>query len=336
MTISQSPACPLPDEVVTLSISATTGTRVDFELTSVPPRSELTLGRLLDLSGEPIATFTPDVPGEYGFTAYDIRETGMAPPRFRGDPIGTPGKVVLGTQTGTASVAASTSLPITTMAGHGARLELRVVNLTVREAELLDPLTDLSRVAALQADVTSALTALEGVTIANLSNDLQSGVGELYTQFEEHREDTIPHGGDFVDTINAVRAYPPNSQQYMIVALNELYDRIVVGHMQAGAASPRWHDKDDGRNVPLAGKAASLAQATVTFSDLAYRVYERHRAEGPDIHTAADVINVLSEAAPLQLLIVAFFDAIAEIDPSVVAGENQGADQAAHRYGFAP
>lgn len=338
MAILQDPIYPIPGEEVTLSMTDGAGTRVDFELTSVPPQSALALGRLLDNAGAPIDTFTPDVPGEYGVLAYDIRETGVAPPRFRDDPIANPGIRVLGTQTGTVHVAAVMSLPITTAVGHGARLEIRVVNTTVRAAALLEPLTELSRTAALEGAVVTALGNLVGVLVSALGNEFVSGVTDLRAKFELHRG-TLGGVHIVADTVTAMLNYPPNSVDYAIAVLNELHDKLVRGHMQAGSSAPRWHAVDDGKNVPLAGRATNLAQGTVLFADLAYRVYERHRVQiaSPAAHGGAgDTTNALATAAaPLSALIRDYFDAIAALTPTTAAGESEGADLAAHRYGFA-
>ena len=340
MTISQDPLYPIPGEEVTLSMSGGTGTRVDFEITSVPPESALETGKLFDTAGDPTNVFTPDVAGEYGIKAYDIKETGVAPPRFRDDPIGTPGTRVLGTQTGTVHVAAAVSLPITTAAGgHGARLELRIVNDNVRAASLLDPLTDVSRTAILQSTVVSAIDDLVDELVSAVGNDFVAGVTSLREEFIAHIGFGVGTVHIVADTLNAPLNFPPNSVDFAIAVLNELLDRIVRGHMQPGSGAPRWHTNDDGVSAPLAGRATTLAQGTVLFADLAYRVYERHRVQTnsplPVVHGAADNTNVVVAAAPLSLLIVAFFDAIATLAPTDITGESQGANLAAHRYGFA-
>lgn len=338
MTISYTPAYPIPDEEVALSMSAGNGTRVDWEITSVPPTSAVELGKRFDVAGDPTDVFTPDVPGEYGIKAYDIRETGIAPPRFRDDPIGNPGTIVLGTQTGTIYVAAVMSLPITTAVGHGVRLEVRIVNATVRQAELLDALTEVSRTAALDSTVAASLAALVGVAVSSLGNDFVTGVADMHAKFEAHRVLTAGSVHANADSVSAMQSYAPNSVDYALLVLNELYDKLVRSHMQTGTSiTPRWHsDSDDGKNVPLAGKATTLAQGTVLFADLAYRVYERHRAQtlNPPVHGAVDATNVVVAAAPLSALIRDYFDAIAAVSPSAISGENQGANQAAHRYGF--
>lgn len=341
--LSYSPTYPIPGETVTLSLVAPFitpfGGAIEWELTAVPTRSALALGKLNDLSGQPTDRFVPDVPGQYAVKAYNYRLSGYAPPRYPNDPISIPRKRLLSNETGTVHVAASISMPITTTRGHGSTLTLRINDSTVRAAELGSHANELSRIAAAQSAVTTALGNLVGVTIVNLGNNMITAPTDLYNKFEAHR---VLVGGGPVhinpDNVNVVGRYPSNSIEYTIGLMNELYAKI-LNHTQTGPSGTRWHTNDDAVNVPIVGKANNLNDAVLLFADLGYRVYERHRvltnSPTPAVHGAADNTNAIVAAAPLSLLIVAYLDAIAELDPTAPSGESEGANDAAHRYGFA-
>jgi hypothetical protein len=339
ITLTYTPVYPIPDDVVTLvGTTGQVGTSVDFELTSIPDESALTLGRLRNNSDELIATFTPDQPGEYGFTIYDYRDTGFAPARWRDDITAQRGKRLLSTSTGTVYVGEAVDLPIVTLLGHGATLRLTIVNETVRVATLVNPLTELSRVVCLDSTLTSPLAALVGVTVANLGNDLVTAVAELVAKFQAHRILITASVHSMADSVNAMlRSYSStySSQAYAIAQLNEVRERI-ESHARTGSSGGGWHRNDDTKNTFLVGPASDLASAYVLFADAGFRVYERHRVliANPDAHGAADATNTLTAASVLTLFIVAFLDAIAIVDPSPPAGESEGAADAAHRYGF--
>lgn len=343
MPITYTPVYPIPGEETVLSVvnPSAAGTNLsEFEIVSVPTRSAVTTGRILDLSGNATDRFVPDVPGQYAVKAYNYRFSGYAPPRYPNDPISIPRKRLLGTETGTVYVSASISMPITTTRGHGSTLTLRINDSTVRAAELGSHANELSRIAAAQSAVTTALGNLVGVTVSNLGNNLISGVSSLRAKYELHRA----IGGTGVvhvnaDTTNVVQGFQSNTIEYSVRLLNELYS-VIMSHTQAGASvAMPYHTNDDAVNVPLVGKASTVADATVLFADLGYRVYERHRvltnSPLPQVHLTADNANAIVAAAPLSLLIVAYIDAIAELDPTAPSGESEGANDAAHRYGFA-
>lgn len=328
---------PVAGTLVTLAATGARGTSREFELTSTPDESALSLGHFNDLEGNPMNTFTPDTAGEYGIKIVDYRDTGFAPSRWEGDVTAQRGKKLLQSATGIVYVGEVVELPIVTLLGHGATLRLTIVNETVRIARLVNPLTEVSRLVCLDEDVLAAADDLVDLTISALGNDLVTAVGDLVTNFEAHRGDTANNVHAFVDSVNAMlRLYVSSSASiaYVIDQLNEARGRVDP-HARAGSSSTRWHVADDTVNTLLVGQASNLATATVLMADLGYRVYDRHRALDGDVHEEADVLNAMATAAPLTLFIVAFLDAIALIDPVVVPGESEGAGDAAHRYGFA-
>ncbi len=331
MTLAISPLYPVPGDEVTLGLSNPAGNAIRGELTSVPSASALAVGLLVDpATGAPIATFTPDVPGAYGVKAHDYRD--VVAFGGRSD--------YLTTQSGTVYVGAAMDLPIRTQVGHGATLRLTVVNATVRAAELLLPLTEVSRVALLDAAVVAALAALVDVAVANLDVDLATDVAALRVAYEAHRVST---GGGTVhasaDTTNVVRHETPTAIAAAIDAINDFYDAL-TGHITAGALGGTWHDHDDGINVPVCGKALTLGEAVVLKADLRERVYEAHRIQVgtgvTKVHLSADSTNTMAAPLPLPVLIVALLDAIVAAVPSTPAGEQAGVVRIEHTLGFRP
>lgn len=359
MAIVCTPTYPVPGEEVTLSLTAATGTVAVFELVSGPDETELETGLLLARlpSGERVATsaddaaqlledggdaalrtITFDQPGEYAFRAYDFRDV-LGLPGWEGDPSGAWRRELVGTQTGTIYVGEYVELPIVTAPGHGAALRLQINNETVRAAVLIEPTTEVARVAILDSAVATALTGVVGITVANLGTQLQTGVDDLRTRYEAHRILTAAGVHADTDTTNVVDRDAVNSQEAAIEALNYLRP-IVLAHAQTtgigGGVGAPWHTVEDWKNVPCAAPAIDVPSATVVLCDLRERFYERHRVQvaAPASHGAADGTNTLTAATTLDILILAYLDAIVALDPSAAVGESEGAADAAHRYGF--
>lgn len=331
---------PVPGTLVTLTATGATGTSREFQLTSAPSQSTLSLTRLTDASGAAIDTFTPDQPGEYVFTVYDYRDTGFAPARWTGDITAQRGKKLIAKATGTVYVGENVDLPIVTLLGHGATLRITIVNDTVRVASLVNPLTEISRLAILVDAVTNGLAGMVTSTVAALGNNLSSGAAQLATCYDAHRiivSSVHVGSGDQVNAMLRTTSSAYASHAYAITQLNEIRDRLEQ-HMRSGSASGSWHRNDDTVYHFQVGPASDIASATVLLADAGYRVFERHRTHvnspAPSIHIGADATNVLTAAAPLTTLIVAYLDAIEEIDPNIPAGESEGAGDAAHMYGF--
>ena len=237
-------------------------------------------------------------------------------------------------------------LPVNTEAADGAVLRLQVNDNTVATADLVDPLNEKSRVAALQPAVVVAIDALVGSSIAALGPDLVVSVNELRTAYEGHRVEKVILGPGvhmIEDAVNTVSLSLVTSQQGAIELLNDIRAQLTAHMRTSSNSSSPWHFNlaDDLDNLPLAAQANSLATATVLASDLRFRVHERHRVQdddttgGPPVHDEEDTVNVIpTSATPLELAIVEFLDALAAVDPVAPPNESEGAQDAAHRYGF--
>lgn len=355
MALVIAPAYPLPGELVTISDSSTIGDVQVIELTSAPSASTMELGFLL--RGTDQRPTTPlaiadndwqtdavafDEPGEYGVTVYDLRQWSGAP-SFAGDPGGELYHELIATYSSTLNVAAEVTLPLLTAGGVGATLQLAICNETVRAASLIDATTEAARVATLDSSVTAALTSLVGDAVSSMGTDLQTGVNDLRAKYEAHR---ILTGGPVfgvhvvADNTNAARTGDADSQEGAIALLNILRS-LIISHLRNSSAQSlgtRWHqlNEDDLKNLPLTGSATTLAAATVLSADLRERCYERHRIQkaNPASHINDDTTNVLAAPSDLDALIVAYFDALAVVNPAAVAGEPEGAVDAEHMYGF--
>jgi hypothetical protein len=341
MTVATDPTYPVADDLITLSLSAPIGNAVQGELTSVPTESALTVGLLLDdATGLPIATFTPDVAGAYGVSVHDYLTSTRVPSYF-GDPAGGSVSLYKNTETATVYVGVVEELPIVTLQGHGATLQLTVTNATVRAAELVSPLSDVSRKALIDTAVVAALTALVGVAVASIDVGFVADVVALRNAYENHRVQVTGSIHYGADSTNVARRETPSSIEAAIATLNDLYDVIGL-HQTQGPAGGTWHANDDGINNIVTARAKSLGQATVTKSDLRERCFERHRvqvgAAALQVHGAADNTLASIMAAPLTLpaLIVAFLDAIVAESTATPAGEQTGAVAIEHGFGFSP
>lgn len=337
LAVSASPTYPAAGDEVTLTLTGATAleTVYEFELTSVPSASALSAGKLVDAFGVAISTFTPDVAGSYGITgyAYTFYSGGSAP--YENSPTGEVRRRL--TSSATASVAAGTAmiLPIVTKRGEGATLRLVSVDTTVRDASLVAPLSELSRVAALDSTVVAALAAMVGVAVAALDVDLATDVRNMQAAYLGHRTGSSSWHSQ-ADTVNVITHGAPYSVDDSVVALNELYDRIVAHE----AATGDVHTNADTKNVPVTAKASALGSAIVTKADLRERCYERHRVMGnsgtPAVHLNAGGDTTYAMAAPLQLpaFISVFLDVLSAASQTPPTGEASGAIVLQHALGF--
>ena len=357
IALVSTPTYPAAGSSVTLSITGGAGTVVVWELTSAPDSSALSLGLLIDGVDEndtaPIAaldvaeqelnteSFTPDVAGEYGFTAYDIRQV-IAIPQYAGDPSGDQRWELLATGHGTIHVGDYTDLPIVAESGDGATLRLLVVDTTVRGASLVDSTTDLARVAALDATTVAALAALVGVAVGSVGTALTSGVNDLLSNYAGHRATVVgpPNVHPSADNQNTCNRDDADSDEGAILVLNELRDVLIAHCQNSTATGGSWHREDDYSSTPVAGPATDRASATVLSADMRERVYERHRVldladgDNPAPHNTNDTANPLAAPTVLDTAIISYLDALAIANPTPPAGEAEGLADMAHAFGF--
>jgi len=297
-------------------------------------------GVLRRASLPPAQRFVADVPGEYQIAAYYYHDF-TAPPMYSGDPSGGSRRELVGIPTQVqVDVGGYVELPIAPVNGHGATLRLLVVNETVRAAELANPLTETARLAALDPTVAAAVTALVGVTVANLDVDFVTDVNAMATKYEAHRILTggLPSVHASADTTNAMLRETANSVPAAIRRLNDIAAKLLA-HMEAGTSGGTWHGGgDDGKNtLQVAPSATTLSEAVVLKADLRERSYERHRSQtsSPGSHGLADSTNFMNDPLPLPSAIVAFLDYVAAAS-SAVAGEPEGIADAVAGLGFRP
>lgn len=342
MTLVLNPVYPIAGDAVTISFLAPLGNTVQAELTSVPPKSALVIGPLLNKSGEPTDQFTPDVPGVYGITAHDYLVRSRAA-SYSGDPAGGSINRYQTTELGTVYVGVVEELPIVTTLGHGATLRLTISNATVRAADLASPLSDVSRKALLDTAVIAALAALVSLPVSGLDADFATDVQALRLAYENHRVQT--GGGSPIhtvaDTTNVSRRERPTSIAAAIDVLNDLW-QVIGNHQTQGPGGGTYHVNDDGVNNLVTAQAKTLGQATVMKADLRGRVYSRHRvqvgATTQQVHGSADntALSVMPAPLPLPVLIVALLDTIVATSATAPTGEQDGAMDVEHKLGFTP
>jgi len=330
----------LPGTSTTSLLETPTTTYSTTTTTTTTTRTSLVTAQSIVAASKQYDRFTPDVAGEYAFTAHDfVSFVGI--PQYLGDPQGETRQVMLAQQTGTIHVGELMDLPILTDGGEGGVLRLTVVNETIRAAEITGTTGETGRLAALDPGVVAALAALVGIAVSAAGTDLQTGVNELRTKFNAHVISSVWHVA--ADNVNGiVRAYDTKSQAAAIATLNEARKRFVDHAQQTTTAATRTHTNDDYLSVPVAAQAKDIASATVLYADLSERGYERHRvldtASTPPIHDSAggDTTNALSAPSPLTTAIVSYLDAMVIVDPTISSGEPEGAGDLAHRFGFKP
>lgn len=269
-----------------------------------------------------------DVPGEYEVVGFERIQCG--------GPAGEWLKLVA-TSTTTIHVGGFVELPIEPVNGHGTTLRLLVVNDTVRGAALVDPKTELARVAALDATVAASVAALVGVAVNSLDVDFTTDVNDICTLAAAHWLETHPvHvSADTTNTLVYERAY---SMPSAMKRLNEVVKKH-LSHQAATAIGGTWHaGGDDEKNVlQVSPEATSLTAATVLKADFRERVYRRHTAliASPASHGAVDSDNAPSlPVKTLPAVIRDYLDFIATEAPGAAAGEGEGIADAQAAWGF--
>lgn len=340
MSLVVTPTYPVAGESCTLSLTSATGTERVYQLTSKPSASALELGfltttldgatpaptssrQVLDLECQTDA-FGPDVAGEYGITAYDFRHV-VGTPSYPGDPAGDVRHELVATQTGTVNVGDYTDLPIRTTWGGGATLRLTVCDDTVVAAELIDPLDEHSRVAALESGVVAALAALVGVAVASVGTELIAGTNDLRAKYEAHRV-VAPAVHSAADNVHPVGQDAAYSQVGAFALLNALR-RAYLGHATEDSGHA-WHLVEDHSSLPVAPESFDLASAWLLMADLRERCFEVHRTLTapaiPASHVGADAANALTAALPLDTAVALYLSELAKAAPTAAPGESDG------------
>ena len=330
MATTTDPTSPAAGEAVTLTTTTGDADLAVYSLTSIPNTSALALGKIVDAQGARTDTFTPDVAGEYAVSAFVSQEVG-------GGATGTWIKR-LGIETATIHVGGYLEMPIVPVSGHSSVLRLLVVNNSVATAALVRPATELARVAALDATVAAAVTALEGVAVNSLDVDFVTDTNTLCTKYLGHIA-AYGFGGvhAMADSTNVLLVEAAKSVPAALRRLNDLASKF-RGHAESGTAGGGWHSGgDDSKNtLQVAPGAQSLGEAVVLKADLRERCYRRHIAQiaDPASHGLADGVNTIADPLPLPTAIAAYLDFVASNAPSIPAGEGEGIGDAQAAWGF--
>lgn len=289
--------------------------------------------------GNPSNVIAFDVPGEYTVSA---REYFVCPAigAFPGDPLGVEQKILKSTASFTVNVGANLDLPIAPTNGHASTLRITVIGDTVRAAALVEPATELARVAALDSTVAAAVSAMVGVAVNSLDEDFITSVNNACTAFAAH---IILVGGfsnvhNSADATNTLLREAATNTPTAIARLNDWAAKM-IGHNEALSSGGTWHNTDDTLNtLQVAPIATNMGEAVVLKADLRNRVYRRHIAQiaSPAVHDNADSTNTLAApaAGTLSDLFVKYLDFIADETPSAAAGESEGIADAQAAWGF--
>ena len=289
MTITATPQYPTATQELTLSLTGAVGTKFAFELTAAPSQSTLTKGLLLKKQpvGQTVpvspllaasenlleSTFTPDAPGQYSFTAYDIREV-VGTPAFVGDPSGETRFELLGTQSGVVEVGAVMELPVATTDGNGGTIQLTVVGDYIRAAAIGNPTSEVGRVASLQTDVVKALSDIVGKKAKDAGTDFLAALKELRDKYNGntlesitgHRERALTGTSTAVhfaaDNVNTIDEGIPFSEKFSVKLINDIRSKL-LGHLEDSASF-------------------AVSQGTVTVGGVSYKQWNNFWHFGAD------------------------------------------------------
>lgn len=330
MAITTSPTYPVAGELVTLTdAGAGADETVLFKLTSVPSLSSLSTGVLTDQLGNFVSTFTPDVGGAYAFTTLRHKPYVGYWGDFAEDPGGRGESIIAGrTSSQNVYVGQFLSFPLIHTDGHQAELRLGVWNGTVQSASIVNPTTELARLAALDATVAAAVATAETRTPAQLGDELATQAREFRTAFVTHMANATAHNA--ADTANALAFGPPYSNDDAVPAVEDMAAKF-IGHLSETATT--WHDNPDTEYGLRTPPASTIAGAYLRLADLISQ-YERHRVKiaTPAVHDSADSTNTVSGLI-LTTIIAAWLDYVSDATPTAIATENSGSTSLQGRFG---
>lgn len=345
VTLSTTPAYPVPGRPVRVAATVTVGTAWRLWCTAAPIGSELR-AKLDAAVAARVEVFTGSanlvwetsfaVPGAYSFLAADLTLVASAHGGgYESDPDGFTAETLNATST------------LTILVGHAlevrlgippdtARLRVYIFGSTIRETtdalhgdrtpRVVDDgrLTLKAQTAARDTTVATTTAALANVTAVAAIGDLDIVLQDLRTKYIAHIPDQTYHWLD--DDQNRM---PTTSQAKGVEGIIELARRARTafnGHIRSRLstgddASGNWHRDGEGvnlradwQNVPRA-TAGDLASAIVVIADL-HRAYEQHR-QSLAVHKVADGAHPAAALPPLLQVHSAFL--------SVLAAEIMGA-----------
>lgn len=325
---SSYPLLPHAGAKVVLTTTGATGTLVEWFLDSYPSGSTLTLGRLPNYA----QTFTPDVPGAYGFTAHDLTRN-YTPPRFRGDTSGAPTVAENGTAALTVNVpdvldrtiGLAPDLVDVTLVAQGA---------TVVAAMFSNPRTAAAALAMADATVLRLANACTGVAATVLDYDIATKAGNAQTKYEAHRIFTagsVHTAGDSVNFCTSPR--PPTTLDGAIAVLADVRTKA-AGHF---LENDSIHHNADTTNVLRAPTPTDVVSAHA-LADQFWSVLTAHMAQvgatTSQVHGTADTTNALTAQRPLAALNSAFIAAALSTAPTTPVGEQSAATTLVASLGF--
>ncbi len=199
--------------------------------------------------------------------------------------------------------------------------------------------------AAQDATVATKLAALEGTSATASYGTIATIVDDFIEIWKDHMvEATVNSQNDGFNGIN-FSFKDPTTPKAVIESVNRLlrnYDHHVRNDeggttpvlSGTGSATPIFHDPSaDHRNTLAIPSVSDVGTAFQAMADL-HRAYEGHRLEGPNIHDAADTVNVLAALPKLLDLYQAILVVLQQSEPTAPSTENTGAVALVHAAGF--
>lgn len=365
MTISMtaSPARPLPRRDVQLTLEATTGNYFKLLCTSAPPGSELQ--KQLDTkaatrvpvlegdTGRPYV-FRPDRGGVFTFVVQELTKGASTyGGGYQGATDTHPSETIIGETTVTLTVGQRLTCRIG-LPPDTATLVLFVWGDTIRKTTrqehgeaspaIIEPASDRAKWAIEVPAVQTALAALVDMTAAAALGSFAAVTTALVDAFTAH----LSHAGHAApDTYNALDSSyrnPGTSHGFQLIlpAIQRHIDRHTRtdhgGYLDtgpdpdewipAGTGTGDWHAPSgsvvaDWTNLPAQTSASGQTEALMILADL-WHSYEEHR-QSTAVHTTADTTN---DAGTLPALLELFRTFIAETrsgSPTVPSTANSGA-----------
>ncbi len=298
-----------------------------------------------------------DKGGVYTFVVQEYEKGNHWGGGYEGDPRGAPTEAKVGSE---ATLSLYVAQRLTQELGHGpdkATLVLYAVNDTIRQTlfavhgeaspAVILPTSDRAKVAALDADVTTAIAALVGMSPATAFGTVGSVVDDFITKFVAHAGSGVFHQN--ADTQTDLNDYKGSTALPGIAkGLNKVRLRLrqhMENSKENAAANPEYalpggidiHDHNslffDLKNRLLDVTAnennpATIFQAGGDF----YRSYTAHRTA--TMHESSDGTNTLTALPQLFEVHHQFMASLAALSPAAQPGQSSAAAQLIGTAGF--
>lgn len=290
--------------------------------------------------------FIFDKGGTYTLVAQEYTKGSGFSGGYQDDPRGSPSETQVGTETSltleigrrfTQTVGASPDTATLSFWLFGSTIQATTLAIHGEVTPgITNPVTPRAKTAALQSDVTTAVSALAGVTASTALGTISSIVSNFVTKFNAHIIVTTgtPATHAVADTDNTLKTelsaapIPQTLSTFVTLALKSLRQHETNDKGSGiGSASTAYHNVGgaiaDLVDQPLTKGVTDTSSAYAALGDI-WNAFEAHRVN-TSVHGTADTTNTLTSLPKIAEVHHQFFKALASASPATPPGDSSGA-----------